>query len=126
MVNGGIGDRGDWGMDVVGGLYTSEVGSLHDSSRSVRGAGIGVAVRVNHMEWYRFRAKVANTKWGVCCCAFVCRTIVHKRDGVLSTGIERSMWVTKVGMVIWYSTDSAEKVIVSPRSGVCDVVRIMC
>ena len=51
------------------------------------------------------------------CWLFVCRIIVHDRNDVLSTGIDRSMWAPKVSMFIWCWTDSMGKIIISPRSG---------
>ena len=113
-----MGDRVGWGMARIGDSNTSTLGLLRGSSRSMGGSGIGVALEVNHMGWYRLRARVDNTRCIVCCCVFVCRTIAHDRDDILSTGIDRIMWTTKGSTVIWRWSDSAEKVTVSPKSGV--------
>ena len=82
MVTRGVGDSGGWGMDGVVESPDSKVWSLYDSSRSGDGAGNGVALGVNHMGWYRLRERVANIRWSMCCCVFVCRTIVYERDCV--------------------------------------------
>ena len=70
------------------------------------------------MEWYRLRARVVNIRCIMCSWVCGCRIIFHDKDGVVSTGIDRSIWVTKVKIVIWCWTESAGKVIVSPWSGV--------
>ena len=62
-----MGDRVGRNMDRVEDLHVSELESLSGSTRSMGGAGVGVALEVNHMGWYRLRARVANTRYIVRC-----------------------------------------------------------
>ena len=62
-----MGDRVCRDMDKVGNAYASEVESLSDSTRLMGGEGVSVAFEVNHMEWYRLRARVVNTRYIVWC-----------------------------------------------------------
>ena len=80
---------------------------------------------VNQIGWYRLRAIVASTTCSVYLWVFGYRTIVHDMWVGLRISIESSMWVTKVNIVIRCWIESTGKVIVSPLSSWCDIVRIM-
>ena len=95
-----MGDRVGWGMDEVGYSPASEAEQLSGITESIGVVGVGVVLDVNHMELYCLRVSVYSMRCIVWCWVFGCLTIVHDRDGVLSTGTERRMWVTKVSIVI--------------------------
>ena len=100
------------GIDGVAGAHASKTESLSGSTWSMSVTGDGVALWVNHIGWYRLRVRIANIRCIVWCWIYGCQTTFHDIVGVLRTGIDRSMRVTKVNIIILSRTDSTGKVIV--------------
>ena len=82
----GVGWVADWVRD-------TDANEAEPLSGSVDGTGVvsgGVSSVVNHMGWYRLRARVTKRRWIVYCCVCGDQIIFHTMCGALITGIERS------------------------------------
>ena len=106
-------DGEDWDCGGKGGTRASEDESLYGTTRSMGEVGNKLELGVNHMGWYCLRAKVASIMSMVWWWVVVYRTIFNDKGGVWKTGIERSIWVSNVSIVIWCWIEDVEKLIVS-------------
>ena len=66
-----------WVLD-VGATEARLCGVAHEASGVACGR---VAASVNHMGWYRFRARVASMRWRVFRCVLGCLIIFHSMCG---------------------------------------------
>ena len=91
----------------------------------VHGASCCVDVEARNMLWDCLSVRIASIRYMVCQWVGVYHTIFQDMRGLLRTGIDRSIWATRVIMESWYWVDSTWKVCVLPWSGLWVVVRIM-
>ena len=89
------------------------------------GAGDGLVSGVYQIGWNRRRAIVARMMRRAFVWRSGCLKIAHGSVDGRMVGIERIVWVQSVNNVSCRGCDTAGKVMVSCRSGWCEVVRIM-
>ena len=102
-----------------------ETRSRSGFGRMVHGASCCVDVEARNVLWDCLSVRIASIRYMVCQWVGVYHTIFQDMRGLLRTGIDRSIWATRVIMESWYWVDSTWKVCVLPWSGLWVVVRIM-